>query len=127
MLELIAVGIGGFIGSCMRFGLNKWTAHFSVNIPYGTLFSNVIAGLFIGFIVGLEQQSVTLPPKERLFLTTGLLGGLSTFSAFSIETVSLFQEGKLLFAGGNIALNLCLSLLGVVVGMFLAQLLIKKA
>ena len=125
MIELIIVGIGGFIGSCLRFLLTKFTGSFSNNLPYGTLFSNVIAGILIGFIVGLERQSITFDPRTRLFMTTGFLGGLSTFSAFSVETVNLFQNGKILLAGGNIAFNLCLSLLGVVVGIFSARLLIK--
>jgi CrcB protein len=126
MLEFIFVGLGGFIGSCLRFALTKLTSPFSSDFPYGTLLSNVIAGLLIGFVIGLEQQSVTLNPKTKLFLTTGLLGGLSTFSAFSLETVSLFQDGKYLLAAGNVALNLILSLCGVVLGMACAKAVFKK-
>ena len=121
MGELIAVGIGGFIGSYLRFILTRLAERFSLDFPYGTLLSNVIAGLAIGFIIGLEQQSVTLNPKARLFLTTGLLGGLSTFSTFSMETINLFHDGKILLAVGNIALNLGLSLFGVLLGMFFAK------
>jgi CrcB protein len=127
MLEFIFVGLGGFIGSCLRFALTKLTNQFSLNFPYGTLLSNVIAGLLIGFVIGLEQQSVTLNPKTKLFLTTGLLGGLSTFSTFSLETVNLFQGGKYLLATGNIALNLVLSLCGVILGMVCAKAIFKKA
>ena len=126
MIEFIAVGIGGFIGSCLRFAFTKLAECFSLDFPYGTLLSNIVAGLAIGFIIGLEQQSITFNPKTRLFLTTGLLGGLSTFSTFSMETVNLFQSGKLILAIGNIALNLGLSLLGVVVGMAIAKLFFKK-
>ena len=126
-MEFIVVGIGGFIGSCLRFAFNRLAEYLSLDFPYGTLVSNIIAALAIGFIIGLEQQSATFNPKTRLFLTTGLLGGLSTFSTFSMETVNLFQEGKLLLAAGNIALNLCLSLLGVIIGMTIAKLLFKKA
>jgi len=127
IMEFIVVGIGGFIGSCLRFLLTKMTSHFAVQIPCGTLLSNVIAGLFIGFIIGMEQQTGNLSPKTKLFLTTGLLGGLSTFCTFSLETVNLFQEGKLLWASANIALNLCLSLFSVVLGMFCAKVIFKKA
>ena len=120
------MGVGGFVGSCLRFLLTKLTSHFSADLPYGTLISNVTAGILIGFIVGLEQQSITFNPKTRLFMTTGFLGGLSTFSTFSIETVNLFQNGKFMLAGGNIVLNLCLSLFGVTIGMFFARIIFKR-
>ena len=106
MAEFIVVGIGGFIGSCMRFGLTKLSNTFCITFPYGTLLSNVIAALCIGFIIGFGQQSASIAPKVKLFLTTGLLGGLSTFSTFSLETVNLFKANKPLIASGNILLNL---------------------
>jgi CrcB protein len=127
MVEFIVVGFGGFLGSCLRFLLTKLTSHFSIQIPFGTLLSNVIAGLLIGFIIGMEQQTGNLSPKAKLFLTTGLLGGLSTFCTFSLETVNLFQAGKYLWAAGNVALNLCLSLFAVVLGMFCAKAICKNA
>jgi CrcB protein len=122
VIEFLIVGVGGFLGSCLRFGLTKLTAGLNIVIPAGTLFSNVIAGLFIGFIIGLGQQYVAISPKTKLFLSVGLLGGLSTFSTFSAETVRLFQDGKQLFAAGNIVLNLALSIAAVVFGLFIAKL-----
>lgn len=127
MLEFLAVGIGGFIGSCLRFGFTKLLGRWAETFPFATLLSNVIAALMIGFIIGFEQQSCTMNQRTKLFLTTGLLGGLSTFCTFSLETVTFFQNQKYLLALGNIALNVCLSLLGVVIGMFCAKLIFKKA
>lgn len=127
MLEFLAVGVGGFLGSCARFGFTKLLERGNLTFPLATLIANVLAGLLIGFIVGLEQQSAALPQKAKLFMTTGLLGGLSTFSTFSLETVNLFKDEKYIFAAGNIALNLALSLMGVVVGIAAAKLIIKKA
>lgn len=120
MLEFLTVGIGGFVGSCMRFALTKFMGHFGISIPLGTLFSNVIAGLLIGFFIGTSQNS-PINPKAKLFLTTGLCGGLSTFSTFSLETVTLFNDGRYLFASLNILLNLGLSILAVVCGMAIAK------
>ena len=120
MLEFLFVGVGGFIGSCARYGLNLLTAR--INFPMGTLLSNVIAGLFIGFIIGMENQNFAISPRVRLFLTTGLMGGLSTFSTFSLETIQLFQKGQYLLGAGNVALNLFLSLAGVLLGMLAAKL-----
>ena len=127
MIEFIVVGIGGFIGSCARFGLTKITSGMGITFPLGTFLSNVIAGLCIGFIIGLEQHSLAISPRTKLFLTTGFLGGMSTFSTFSLETVNLFHAGKYILASGNILLNLVLSLFGVVLGMFVAKLVLRKA
>jgi len=125
-MEFIIVGIGGFIGSCLRYGFNKFAIYLNISFPLGTLMSNVVAGVTIGFIIGLESNTFSFSPKTKLFLTTGLLGGLSTFSTFSIETVTLFNDGKHLLAAGNILLNLILSLSGVVLGMAAARLINKN-
>jgi len=126
MVEFLVVGAGGFIGSCFRFGITKAANSFGVSFPFGTLISNVIAGIIIGFVIG-TGQTMSISPKTKLFLTTGLMGGLSTFSTFSLETVVLWGDGKYLFALLNVLLNLALCLSGVVFGMFLAKQLVKKA
>lgn len=126
LTEFIAVGIGGFIGSSLRFGFSKIFNTLCAAFPFGTLVSNVIAGIAIGFIIGLEQQSVYFSSNTKLFLTTGLLGGLSTFSTFSLETIKMLSNAKYLLAIGNILMNLGLSLLGVMLGMFAAKSLLKK-
>lgn len=77
--------------------------------------------------MGAELSFAALPPKTKLFLTAGLLGGLSTFSSFSWETFSLFTEYRYLPAITNILLNLTLSFAGVGLGLFLAKMLFKKA
>jgi len=123
LTDFLVVGIGGFIGSCLRYALTKMTIYFGISFPLGTLLSNIIAGIAIGFIIGLG----TFSPKSKLFLTTGLLGGLSTFSAFSLETITLFSEGKYLLSIVNILLNLGLSLSGVILGILLARLILIKA
>jgi CrcB protein len=122
-VDFLIVGIGGFIGSCLRFALSQIAEYHGASFPLGTLFSNIIAGVAIGFVIGLDIYS----PKTKLFLTTGLLGGLSTFSAFSLETVNLFSDGKYFHSMSNILLKLVLSFAGVILGMFLAGLLTKKA
>ncbi len=126
MIEFMVVGIGGFIGSCLRFAITRLVGVYGERFPFGTLLSNVIAGMLIGFVIGIEQQTSPLEAKAKLFLTTGLMGGLSTFSAFSLETVGLFQGGKYVLGCGNVLLNLGLSLLGVVAGMFLAKVIFAK-
>ncbi|MDR3354340.1 MAG: fluoride efflux transporter CrcB [Synergistaceae bacterium] len=122
MTELLAVGAGGFIGSCLRFVITKRASAMSASFPFGTLLSNAVAGLLIGFIVGLECRSVVIPPRTKLFLSAGFLGGLSTFSTFSLDTVHLFMAGRYLSALVNVLVNLGLGLSGVAAGMFMAKL-----
>jgi len=123
VFNLLAVGMGGFIGSCLRFALTRWLSKFTY-LPFGTLASNVIAALVIGLIIGIERQSSLLPVNQKLFMTVGFLGGLSTFSAFSLETVILLERGSYYHAAGNILLNVCLCLFFVLVGLQLAKLLV---
>ncbi|MEG1658456.1 MAG: fluoride efflux transporter CrcB [Oscillibacter sp.] len=125
MWECVTVGLGGFLGSCLRFGLTSWMRGWAISLPLGTLLSNILAGFFIGFVVGLEPSPFA--PRAKLFLTTGLCGGLSTFSTFSLETITLLRDGNYPVACLNILLNLGVSLLAVVLGLLLAKLIFKKA
>ena len=124
-MAVLFVGMGGFIGSCMRFFITRFCTTYLPDFPFGTLLSNIIAGFLIGFIIGIERQSSALSDRLKLFLTTGMLGGLSTFSTFSMETVTAFENGKILLAAGNIILNLGLSLLCVILGLAAAKLIVK--
>jgi len=121
MLTVISVGAGGFLGAVTRYLIAKATAGLSFSFPLGTLLSNVLAGFSIGFIIGSCENRWQLSDNVKHLLTTGLLGGLSTFSTFSMETVSLFSEKKYLLAALNVLLNLALSILGVVLGFALSR------
>jgi CrcB protein len=125
MIEIIFVGLGGFLGSCCRYLISKLTNHISPFFPLGTLLSNISAGFLIGLIIGVERQTVALPENVKLFLAVGLLGGLSTFSSFSLETIQLFENRNFLGASENILLNVGLSFLFVVLGMTLPRFLLK--
>lgn len=126
-MDFLAVGFGGFFGSCLRYGFTLFSKKLNIAIPFGTLLSNVLAGLLIGFVIGYENQTGNLSPRVKLLLTTGFLGGLSTFSTFSLETVQLFSSGKYLLSAGNVLLNLFLSFLGVLIGLGAAKFVFKRA
>lgn len=126
MLEFVAVGAGGFIGCCLRFLITRTLVPLDIPFPLATLISNVLAGFFTGFIITMERNTSCFSPKAKLFLTTGLMGGLSTFSAFSLETVDLFSKGSYLYAAGNVFLNLSFGILGVVFGIVSANLILKN-
>ncbi|MDR0984229.1 MAG: fluoride efflux transporter CrcB [Ruminococcus sp.] len=125
MIQMLYVGIGGFIGSCARFGINKVLSqeHF---VPFGTLLSNVTAGLLIGIIIGTEREFFELPEKVKLMTVTGFLGGLSTFSAFSLETVNYIELGEYFKASANVLLNLLLCFAAVFLGFVIVKFLKTK-
>ncbi len=126
-MQILIVGIGGFLGACTRYLLTMLFQQLGFIFPLGTLISNLIAALLVGSIIGIELQFHLLPINLRLFLVTGVLGGLSTFSTFSLETVCYFENGDNLLALANIFLNLCLSLLFVFIGLTCIRMLAKAS
>ena len=88
MINIILVGTGGFIGSVLRYliGLGVHSLLRSATFPYGTLAANLIGCLLIGLLNGLTDERLLLSPQTRLFLMAGMLGGFTTFSAFSLVT-----------------------------------------
>lgn len=122
MQKLFYVGIGGFIGACLRYIISIYSPKlFGTQLPYGTLIVNVIGGILIGLIMELSLTTDLISPNSKLFLTTGIMGGLTTFSTFSYETVTLFSQGSYILAMLNTGLNIVLSMTGVVVGQFISK------
>ena len=95
MKELIYVFIGGGLGSLVRFKIGQWiNAFHNAYFPFGTFIINIVACFVMGFVIGLAEHKQLLSPANRLFWTVGFCGGFSTFSAFSSETLTLFQQGQ---------------------------------
>ncbi len=120
MFLLFVIGIGGFIGASTRFGLMRLMEHYP-SFPFSTLFSNVIAAFVVGLIIGTERQIVGIPINVKYFLTVGLLGGLSTFSTFSLETVIMLESNEYIKASFNILLNVSLSIIAVFAGLLIVK------
>ena len=119
MSHALAVFLGGGLGALARYGVGRWTlAWFGAGFPWGTLAVNVAGGLVIGIAAG-ALESVSQP--ARLFFITGLLGGFTTFSAFSLETLALWQRGEAGAAFGYVAASLILSLGACAAGLLLAR------
>jgi CrcB protein len=115
MINLLAVAGGGAIGALLRYAL---TSVFSLAaFPLGTLLVNVIGSFAIGTLAGLWLLNGEPATPQRLFFQTGLLGAFTTFSAFSLDTMTLWQNGQSVGAVVNIVLNVGLCLISVVAGL----------
>lgn len=121
MLNALAVGCGGFIGAITRYLLSIFISRINpMNFPVSTLIINLIGSFLIGILTQLLSNMYPANKRLLLFLTTGILGGFTTFSTFSLETVNLYQNGNTLFAVLNIVLSIAMCLSGTVLGKLLA-------
>ncbi|CNK48319.1 fluoride efflux transporter CrcB [Yersinia alsatica] len=107
---LLAVFIGGGMGSVTRWLVSMKLNSLSSNIPVGTLIVNLVGAFIIGLALALFTRMTHIDPVWKLLITTGFCGGLTTFSTFSVEVVYLIQDGKLAWAAGTVLLNLAGSL-----------------
>lgn len=121
MLDCLAVGLGGFAGSVLRYLAGKLPLQSPEGFPYVTLMINVLGSFAIGLIAAVAAKHADIDPRLVLFLRVGLCGGFTTFSTFSSETFSLLRAGSY---GGAAAYALLSVLLGVL-AVFLAHALVK--
>ncbi len=116
MLEYLAVGMGGFIGSLLRYLIGKIPLQETMTFPIKTLGINLAGCLLIGLIASLAAREGGMNPKLLLFLKVGLCGGFTTFSTFAIETTGLLQKGRPGLALLYVTLSLLCGLVAVVTG-----------
>lgn len=117
MDRLMIAGLGGFIGSAFRYWVSTTTYRIlGQDFPYGTLLVNVVGCFLIGFLMTFFEERFVVSPNLRIFLTIGILGGFTTFSTFSFETLALLQEGSYWAGFSNILLSLAGCLLATWLG-----------
>jgi CrcB protein len=119
------VALGGAIGSMARLWLGVKVALLTgLGFPWGTILINIIGSLVIGFVATLTGPNgrVVVPVNAQAFVMVGLCGGFTTFSAFSLQTLELARDGRLMHAGANIVLSVVLCLTAVAIGHWLAEL-----
>lgn len=103
---LLAVGSGGFIGAITRAYLNAIVSNkLPHTLPFGTLSINLLGSFLMGILVALFMQNNFFSLHTKSFLTTGILGGFTTYSAFAIESFLIFSRGEMALALANIVLN----------------------
>jgi CrcB protein len=126
LMQYLVIGLGGALGSMLRFGLGSLidTAVQKAGqiFPWGTIVVNITGCFVIGFVftVSTAEGRLFLSPLTRSFITIGILGGYTTFSSFSLQTLTLAQDGQWWGAAGNVLLSVVLCLVGVWLGAMLA-------
>ncbi len=124
MRNIIFVGLGGFAGSVLRYLVSGWVQKLSGTpfFPYGTLGVNVLGCLLIGLLGGWADNTELFSPPVRLFLLLGLLGGFTTYSTFSYESMALLRDRQTLAAAAYVGLHLILGFGAVALGYGLSNL-----
>lgn len=122
---LTAVGVGAALGAWLRWGFGMMLNSVFPALPFGTLVANLVGCYLIGIAAEYFFHNNTLPPEVRLFIITGFLGGLTTFSTFSAETVTLLLREQYSWAFAIISSHLFGSLAMTVLGMLTIRLLVQ--
>jgi fluoride exporter len=121
-MGFLIVFLGGGIGAALRHGVNLVMARWAgTAFPFATLTENVTGSLVMGLLVGYFAFHGGVPQHWRLFLTTGILGGYTTFSAFSLDTVLLYERGEFGLAALYVILSVALTIGGLFAGLALMR------
>jgi CrcB protein len=118
---VLAVGGGAAVGAWLRWGLGVVLNPVFPTLPLGTLAANLVGGLLMGFAMELLGRHAVLAPEVRLLVTTGFLGGLTTFSTFSAEVVTLLLRREYLWGSLAVAGHVVGSLAMTIVGLLLVR------
>ena len=118
MTNILLVGLGGFIGSILRYLLSGYVQQStkSMDFPFGTLAVNVIGCFVIGFLAQLAEGRGMFTSETRVFVFIGILGGFTTFSAFGNETFNLARASQMINAFTNVGANVVIGLFAVWLG-----------
>ncbi len=124
-MGFLIVFLGGGIGAASRHGINLLVARaLGTGFPYGTLFINVVGSLAMGLIAEFFALKAGLPQHWRLFLTTGILGGFTTFSAFSLEAALLYERGDLIGAAVYVVSSVVLAIGALFAGLAIVRVIV---
>ncbi len=127
MTNILLVGLGGFVGSVLRYLVSGYVQQSakSIDFPYGTLAVNVIGCFIIGFLAQLAEEHGVFTSQSRSFVFVGILGGFTTFSSFGNETLNLARDSQIMGSLANIGANVVLGLFAVWLGRTVSYLIWK--
>jgi CrcB protein len=121
-VRLLLVLTGGALGSAARYLVGLWMAnHIGATFPWGTLTVNVVGSFLIGLLATLADDIGSIGPQARVFLVVGLLGGFTTFSSFSLETLRLMELNEPVRAVANVLANVALAFVAAMLGIALGR------
>ena len=121
MLNILAIFIGGGLGSLSRYGIAVLLKNYSMDFPLATLSVNIIGSLILGFAVALFWNKAPMHNTLKLAITVGFCGGLTTFSTFSWETFDLIKNGEFLLAILYAVISVLVCVLAISLGAFLSK------
>lgn len=122
MLNLALVAAGGAFGASLRHVANLAAARlFGIAFPWGTLVINVVGSLAMGLFVGYLVRKIGVSNEIKLFVATGILGGFTTFSAFSLDFATLWERGAAVSAFGYAFASVICAILALFLGLWLAR------
>jgi len=122
MMNVLVIGIGGFVGAVARYGIAGWIGQrWGRSFPLGTFVINVSGSFLIGLLMTLMAERFTENPQWRLLLVVGFLGAYTTFSTFEYETGALLKDGEWLFAGLNVDLSVIVGFAALKLGEVMAK------
>ncbi|MDR9803698.1 fluoride efflux transporter CrcB [Rhizobium hidalgonense] len=125
MIQALLVALGGAIGSLLRYYVGQWSLRLmGPAFPWGTLTVNVVGCFVIGVFAELIARKFNASVELRLLLITGFLGGFTTFSAFSLDAISLFERGEAVAGGIYISASVGLSMAAVIAGLAVMRALV---
>lgn len=121
-MAYLLVFLGGGLGAALRHGVNQLAARaFGYEFAFGTLAANILGSLIMGLLAGIFAFHSEASQSWRLFLTTGVLGGFTTFSAFSLEAILLWERGSASLAVLYVALSVGLAIAALLAGLYLTR------
>ena len=127
MLKVIYIGFGGFIGSILRYSIYIFSNNIlGYSSPVATLFVNILGCFLIGTVYQLLNGYLVISENLRLFIIIGLLGGFTTFSAFSIDVYLIYQNNGKMIATAYAILSIVFSLLALLIGVWLIKSCVPK-